>query len=236
MKVYLNEINGLWNAIVTMYMSKRSWTREREEYIKDLYAEHYDRWGKLVKEPNEEMQDLLDKLFKWAPRHITMGRFLDFSFTIEGMHRGAQDDLDSHAKRMENRILRSSTRLAKYGNEMSEWYQGKVIPTDEALGLLDIDLPTEIEKDGRKFVRTINGYVLSELKDHQDVKRGLYMLSIPSNCVLKINSTEFAHVVKERDINSNAHPELKICVEMMMEHIKHNLPMLTREYWYSVKN
>ena len=43
MKVYLNEISGLWNAIDTLYMSKRSWTREREEHIKQLYAEHFDR-------------------------------------------------------------------------------------------------------------------------------------------------------------------------------------------------
>lgn len=236
MKVYLNEINGLWNAIDTMYMSKRSWTREREEHIKALYAEHFDRWGMLVKEPNAEMQDLLNKLFKWAPRHITMGRFLDFSFTIEGMHRGAQDDLDSHAKRMENRILRSSTRLAKYGNEMSQWYQGKIIPTDEALSILDVDLPDEIVRDGQRYVRSVNGYVLDTCSEQQDVRRGLYMLSIPSNCVLKINATEFAHIVKERDNNSNAHPELKQCVEMMMEHIQRHLPMLTREYWYSVKN
>ena len=236
MKVYLNEINGLWNAIVTMYMSKRSWSREREVYIKELYAEHFDRWGMLVKEPNEEMQDLLNKLFKWAPRHITMGRFLDFSFTIEGLHRGAQDDLDSHAKRMENRILRSSTRLAKYGNELSEWYAEKIIPTDQALLYMNVDLPEKFDKDGQSYVRTVNGYVLEECAEQQDVKRGLYMLSIPSNCILKINSTEFAHIVKERDNNSNAHPELKRCVEMMMEHIQHNLPMLTRDYWYSVKN
>lgn len=236
MKVYLNEINGLWNAIVTMYMSKRSWTREREEHIKSLYAEHYDRWGMLVKEPNEEMQDLLDKLFKWAPRHITMGRFLDFSFTIEGMHRGAQDDLDSHAKRMENRILRSSTRLAKYGNEMSDWYKDKIISTDEAAELLEINFPEQIQKDGHVYVRTVNGYIREDLNGKQDVHRGLYMLSIPSNCVLKINCTEFAHVVKERDINSNAHPELKECIEAMITMLQRNIPHLTREFWYFVKN
>ena len=109
MFVYLNEISGLWNAIDTMYMSKRSWTRDREQHIKSLYAQHFDRWGMKISEPNDEMADLLTKLFKWAPVHITMGRFLDFSFTVEGMHRGAQDDFDSHAKRLDNRILRSSS-------------------------------------------------------------------------------------------------------------------------------
>ena len=31
MKVYLNEITGLADALTSMYMSKRSWTRELEE-------------------------------------------------------------------------------------------------------------------------------------------------------------------------------------------------------------
>ena len=34
MKVYLNEVTGLADALVSMYMSKRTWTRELEEEIR----------------------------------------------------------------------------------------------------------------------------------------------------------------------------------------------------------
>lgn len=243
MQVYLNEISGLWQAIVSMYMSKRSWTREMEEDILSLYEYCYDRNGFRYKSRPEdiyasalEFRNMMDKLFKWAPKHITMTRFLDFSFTVEGLHRGAQDDFDAHAKRLENRILRSSTRLATYGNEKSDWYKGKILTTDEALKHMEINLPAEIEVYGKNYVKTVNGYVLEEYAEDKDVLRGLYMLSIPSNFTFKVNCTEFAHILKERDINGHAHPELKECVEGMLRLIQNEIPQLTREWFYSVRN
>lgn len=238
MKVYLNEISGLWQAIVSMYMSKRSWTREKEETIMAEYTAYFDRWGKSYGGMVVgEFEDVLEKLFKWAPRHITMTRFLDFSFTVEGLHRGAQDDFDAHAKRLENRILRSSTRLAKYGgDEKSDWYKGKIITTDEALQHMDMNLPAEMMIDGKNYVRAVNGYVLEECANDKDVLRGLYMLSIPSNFTFRVNCTEFAHLLKERDKNGHAHPELKECVEEMLRLIHHEISQLTREWFYSVKN
>lgn len=239
MNVYLNEISGLWNAIDSMYMSKRSWTRERETEIKSLYSMCFDRWGKHRPARDEyeaQMNDLIEKLLKWAPRHITMTRFLDFSFTVEGLHRGAQDDFDSHAKRLENRILRSSTRLSKFGAEKSDWYRGKILTTDEVLEHLDMPMPEKVLYCGDTYVRTVNGYVLEEYANNKDVLRGLYMLSIPSNFTFKINCTEFAHLLKERDENSNAHPELRDCVERMLSQIQHEIPQLTREWFYSVRN
>ena len=50
MKVYLNEISGLWQAIVSMYMSKRSWTREKEMEIMRLFEQCYDRHGFLYEQ------------------------------------------------------------------------------------------------------------------------------------------------------------------------------------------
>ena len=181
MKVYLNEISGLWQAIVSMYLSKRTWTREKEQRIMEIYDRNFDRHGKLIREePDEEMKKLLIPLFKWAPLHITMCKFIDFRFTVEGLHRGAQDDFDSHAKRFDNRIIRSSTRLANYGVEKSDWYHGKIITTDEMLSHLKIDLPKEVEgKDGTKYVRVANGYVKEADAGNHDVTRGLLMLSIP---------------------------------------------------------
>lgn len=238
MKVYLNEISGLWQAIVSMYMSKRSWTRERETRIKLLHMDSFNQWGKHAPLGiNAEYVGMMDKLFKWAPKHITMTRFLDFSFTVEGLHRGAQDDFDAHAKRLENRILRSSTRLAKYdGNEKSDWYKEKILTTDEALQHMAINLPAEMMVYGKNYVKTVNGYVLEEYAQDKDVLRGLYMLSIPSNFTFKVNCTEFAHILKERDKNGHAHPELKECVEEMLRLIQDEIPQLTREWFYSVKN
>lgn len=236
MNVYLNEISGLWNAIDTMYFSKRSWTREREQHIMELCDQCYDKHGLLVSEIPDELMDLMNKLFKWAPKHITMGRFLDFSFTIEGLHRGAQDDLDAHAMRMNNRIIRSSTRLASFGSEKSAWYQGRILTTEEALEALGRHIPQKIEVDGIEYVRTTGGYVALPYADSQDVKRGLYPLSIPSNCTFRVDCTQFAHIVKERDANSHAHPELRDCIELAMAKVQQNIPQLTREFYYSVKN
>lgn len=242
MKVYLNEISGLWQAIVSMYMSKRSWTREKEREIMHLYEQCYDRHGFLYKHRLGDtveiaLVEMMDKLFKWAPKHITMTRFLDFSFTVEGLHRGAQDDFDAHAKRLENRILRSSTRLAKFGgDEKSDWYKAKILTTDEALKHMDIAVPTELMLDGNNYIKTANGYVLEEYANDKDVLRGLYMLSIPSNFTFRINCTEFAHILKERDKNGHAHPELKECVEEMLRLIQNEIPQLTREWFYSVSN
>lgn len=236
MKVYLNEISGLWDAINAMYFSKRSWTREKEEHLKELYAEHFDRWGMKIKEPNEEMADLMNKLFKWSKSHITLGRFLDFSFTVEGLHRGAQDDFDSHAKRLDNRIIRSSTRLATFGNEKSKWYEGKILTTDEALDMLNIAIPEKILVGNTVYVRATNGYIREGLEKKRDVKRGLYMLSIPSNFTFKCNCTEFAHIVNERDWCSNAHEELKIMIELCKNKLNCNIPQLTDEFYRNVKN
>ena len=240
MQVYLNEVSGLWQALVGMYMSRRTWTREREIYTKCLFEQCYDRWGKCLPDVDldviQEMDNLVRVLLKWAPKHITMTRFLDFSFTVEGMHRGAQDDLDSHARRMENRILRSSTRLAKYGAEKSDWYKGRILTTDEALSLLGMSVPEEVSVDGVKYARAVNGYVREDLCHDKDTLRGLYMLSIPSNNTFRINCTEFAHLLKERDTNSNAHPELKEAVESMLQQITQCIPQLDREWFYSVKN
>lgn len=241
MKVYLNEISGLWQAIVSMYMSKRSWTREKELEIMDLYEMNYSNFGMRLpyrlRRGDSEFEYILNKLFKWAPKHITMTRFLDFSFTVEGLHRGAQDDFDAHAKRLENRILRSSTRLAKFGgDEKSDWYKGKILTTDEALKHMDIAVPTELMLDGKNYIKTANGYVLEEYANDKDVLRGLYMLSIPSNFTFRVNCTEFAHLLKERDKNGHAHPELKECVEEMLRLIQNEIPQLTREWFYSVRN
>ena len=149
MEVYLNRIDGWDDAILSMFYSKRTVNRELEEHIRSTVYEATNAdpslgpIGEIVADPeaecNQEFFDWLNKLFKWCPRHTTMGRFLDLSFTVYGLHRAGQDDWDAHACRFNNRIIRSSTRLADFqSGEMSDYYVGKILPTDVALTALGI--------------------------------------------------------------------------------------------------
>ena len=243
MEIYLNRVDGWDDAIISMFLSKRTLTRDLEMDIRNEVAMCVNTnpgngpVGALMY-VTEKLQDWLNVLFKWSPKHITMGRFLDFSISVYGLHRGGQDDLDSHAKRMENRIIRSSTRLADYSDgEMSEYYQGKIIPTDTALAFLGIETPSEIEYEGQTYVRGVNGYILKGMENNKDVKRGLYMLSIPSNFIFKANLTEYAHIFKERNIDGTANPEVKTGVEKMTDKIeKASLGFITRDLLRKIKN
>lgn len=240
MKVYVNEITGIADAIVSMFMSKRSWTREMETEIRGVCERVLDRRGSIcadaAPEDLEKYNAWTDSLVKWGWRHITMLRFIDISVTVEGLHRAGQDDWDSHAARFNNRIIRSSTRLASFDYEMSEWYQGKIIPTDTALDMLGIEAPEVIEHNGERYVKGINGYVREDMKDNPDVKRGLYMLSIPSNFIFKVNLTEWAHVYKERNAKGSANPEVKLCCEAIADQISSLQPKFDRELFEKIKN
>lgn len=241
MKVYVNEISGIADAIVSMFMSKRTWSREFETEIREVCEAVLERNGKLkayetADENVEKFSKWMDSLTKWGWQHTTLLRFIDISVTVEGLHRAGQDDWDSHAKRFNNRIIRSSTRLANYGNEISEWYEDKVIPTDLALSELGIDLPDTITVKGETYVKGINGYIKEEYKDNKDVKRGLYMLSIPSNFIFKVDLTEWAHVYKERNAKGAANPEVKLCCESIATQLEQFHSQFNRELFEKIKN
>ena len=221
MEVYLNRIDGIDDAIISMFLSKRTLTRELELEIRREVNIHSDLtigprpFGALTR-TSDKLDDWMKKVMKWGERHITMLRFIDLSFTVYDMHRGAQDDLDSHAMRFQNRIIRSSTRLGTFdAGEMSDFYKGKIVPTDVALAALGIEMPDELDYEGQTYVRGVNGYVLKGHENDKDYKRGLYMLSIPSSFIFKIQLTEFAHVYRERNAKGTANPELKEAVETM---------------------
>lgn len=245
MEVYLNRIDGLDDAIVALYMSKRNMNREKEHELRELVAANQvlrrsrkipaGAFGTVL---DPELERLLDKLKMYAVEHITLGRFLDFSFTVYGLHRGAQDDFDSHAKRLGNRIVRASTRLADFGpGEVSEWYEDKIVSTDAALAFLGIEIPEEIEYQGHTYVRTVNGYARKGMENNRDVKRGLYMLSIPSSFIFKCDLTEFAHIYKMRNQWSTAAPELKIAVESMADQLEeYTSGFVTRDLLLKIEN
>lgn len=223
MEVYLNKIDGIDDAIISMFLSKRTLTRELEMKIRNIVSKNTyldvssgQIVGALKPSATEDAQlkDWLDKVFNYGVEHTTLLRFIDLSFTVYNLHRGGQDDWDAHSKRFDNRIVRSSTRLGDFNKgEMSEWYQGKILPTDLALTILGLELPETITYEGKPYVRSANGYILKGHENDRDYKRGLYMLSIPSSFIFKIQLPEFCHVYRERNEDGTANPEVKLLAE-----------------------
>lgn len=243
MKVYLNEVTGLADALTSMYMSKRTWTRELEEEIRhdckviDILSkcpypscEPFALLSEL-QSAQDRTEKRIESFCKFAWKHITMLDFITLSVTVEGLHRAGQDDWDAHAYRFNNRIIRSSTRLADFSkDEMSDFYKDKIIPTEIALAMLGIDIPQTIEKDGQTFVLAEGGYIREDLKDNRDAKRGLYRMCIPSNFIFKINLAQWAHVYKMRNKNGSANPEVKEVAERIQDEVEKVLPWFDREF------
>lgn len=240
MKVYLNRISGIDDAIVSMFMSKRAWKKELEEDVRITCSRIIDPNGKIYDTVSEDdyvkFSEWMDKLTKWGKRHITMLRFINLSITVEGLHRGGQDDWDSHAMRYDNRIIRSSTRLSKFGYELSDFYQGKILPTDLALEKLGIAIPDTFNDGEKTWVKSVNGYIVEGMEDDKDVQRGLYMLSIPSDFIFNVNLTEWAHVYKERNKNSSANPEVKECAEAIADALEKEIRWFDRKLFLDIKN
>lgn len=243
MKIYLNEIVGIPDAMVTMMMSKGKWTRERELELRHMINEITNRDGSVrtdVPFDDERLihyNDEIANLVKWGWQHITLLKFVDMSITVDGLHRAGQDDWDAHAMRYWNRIIRNSTRVpSNPGEKLSEYYEDKIIPTDMALAMLGITTPDKIERDGVTYVRAFNGYIKEGMENVQDVKRGLYMLSFPSSFIFRVSLTEFAHVYKERNDGGHAHPEVKRCCEMIADAIEEFQPEFNRELLLRIKN
>lgn len=241
MNVYLNSIEGIPDAMVSLLMSKRSWTREKEVDIRKLCHSVLDYDGSIRAITGREsyllFEEKMQKLVKYGTHHISLLRFIDMSFTVEGIHRAGQDDWDAHAHRFNNRIVRASTRLATFGgDEMSDFYKDKIIPLDVLLSYLDIEIPEETTVDGKEYVRSTNGYILKEFKDDKDVKRGLYMECIPSNFIFKVNMTEWGHVYKLRNKDSHANPEVKLLCETIADLLYEANPFFTRKLFCDIEN
>lgn len=238
MNVYLNEVTGLADALVSMYMSKRTWTRKLEEQIRHdcnvvdiLNKCNHPSLASLYEPCNNRIKKRLESFCKFAWKHITMLDFITLSVTVEGLHRAGQDDWDAHAYRFNNRIIRSSTRLADFSeDEMSDFYKDKIIPTETALEMLGIETPQTIERDGQTFVLAQGGYVREDLKNNRDAKRGLYRMCIPSNFIFKINLAQWAHVYKMRNKDGSANPEVKEVAERIQDAVEEILPWFDREF------
>ena len=104
------------------------------------------------------------------------------------------------------------------------------------MNILNIEIPETFDYMGRTYVKSPNGYVREEYKNNKDVKRGLYMLSIPSNFVSKINLCEWGHVYKERNENGGANPEVKEWAELVMKQITGMHKQITKDYVLTIEN
>ena len=247
MNINLIEINGFRAAFASMFMSKRTWTATLQSEINNVVHNVINNQGfryTIAPDAHDcaKFNDWLNMLIKISTKHITLARFISFSCIVEGLHRGAQDDFDSHAKRLENRIIRNSTRLATFdGDEKSEFYKDKILLFDEVIKTLkdqgiDVNLPESIIYDDVKYIKAANGYINEKYKDNKDVKRGLYPLCIPSNFVFECNLTEWAHIVKERGLTSHAHPELIKMVDDINNKLAEQYPQFTVDWFMNIKN
>lgn len=228
MKVYLNKITGIDDALVSMLMSKRSWTREKEMKLRALVEKATDSRGFCCNAGSQVMTDFseqMDKLIKYGVEqgHTTLLRFIDLSFTVEGLHRAGQDDWDAHATRMDNRIVRASTRLADFKEgEVSDYYKDKIkFPFEVFEKFTKCIIPDRIADEfGVIFVRTEYGYIREDLATDRDVKRGLYPEALSSNFVFKVQYPELGHIIQFRDSKGHAHPEVKEVSESIKDKVR----------------
>lgn len=246
MKVILNNIRGIDDAIVSLYESKGNYKESLEAELRQYTYDNTERNGFLKKDLQEKFSWPYKKMLKIGQKHTTIIRFIDFSFSVIGLHRGGQDDLDAHAQRFNNRIIRLSTRLCSTidGDSLSEYYKDKIIPMDSYLKYMNIQVPDTIIVGNDEYVKTNGGYVnRSYIKKHpeeaQDVERGLYGLAIPSTCIVKCDLFQYAHVYKIRNKTTNAHPELRDMIESLTDQLADALnltPEAMRAYLMGIEN
>ncbi len=242
--VEVTKITGIDTALRSLTQSKRSWTPEIEEAIVSG-TRQYEEQGVCS-------QDFLQRcstLVKWGAAvgsktcrleegHETLLRFIDIHIHINGLHRAAMDDLDSHAgSRFNNCFIRSSTRFIAKEFETSEgksdYYKGKILhPIDTGL------LPKEFQFDGELFKLGSFGYIKDGEEGDQDAVRGTYPMSLPMNAVCKINLHDLRHVYKRRCAKTHAAPELQDLIEELADTLERILPEpfspLIRNEWAKV--
>lgn len=239
MKITHFKISGWDSAIRCMYMTKNTYNEEIEAKLTS--AEHLIGTIKhLTSATNitEKGRDLLDwykeqqqKVIKWGAIHYNLLKHVDFTCTVVGLHRGGQDDLDSHAERFDTRIIRMSTREKNNTGltELSDYYKGKILTFDD----LDkkLNLPEAITYNDAIYVKTPLGYVREDCVDDKDARRGLIPLAVSSSFTFKCDLAEFCHVYRERNETGNAHPELKQLIEMIADQITDQYPLLDKNFF-----
>lgn len=244
MAIKLTEVTGIPHALDALRQSKRH--ANYDAYMEDVsfYRRVTDIHGffypseVLSSDQHDKIKNDLSRLAKYGAGvdqgdngswldagHETLLRYIDFTFEVSDLHRGAMDDLDSHAKRFENRIVRSSTRLGRYAQgEVSPWYKDKIMSTEDMLTVLGTNIPTETVVDGIEYVKSTNGYVRKDMAEDNDVLRGNYPLAIPMSAIMRINFVDLRHVYMRRNKYTHANPELRENIESLADQIEAAIP------------
>ena len=244
MNFKLMEVRGLVDALLSLKMSKRTYTEEYEKKLRlwnrmfthseSGFVVQRNQVSAGQREDYDEFIKALDTLAKWGAGvglsadidagHETLLRFIDFSVHVFGLHYAGIADLDSHAMRMNSRIVRSSSRLTTKGStELSDWYKDKIIPFD-SIDDNGFTAAEHITKDGWVFVKTASGYVREDLLEDKDALRGLYPLGMASDCIFKVNLHDMRHIYMRRNEYTHANPELKNGIEILADQIEEALP------------
>jgi hypothetical protein len=219
MNVEIFDISGYETAFMQLHTSKGTLTLEQIEQINRCTEDSTDRRGGVHKWVDPTFIDYLHKIMKYGVEfgHQELLRSIIINVRVTGIHRGAQDDFDSHAKRF-NSLVRKSTRIE--GNnatnhvEISDWYKGKILTFED----LDnkYQFKPHIVIDDKIYTKTPWGYVLSGYENNQDVLRGLVPLSVSSDFVVSMSYQAWRYVYKMRNSTTHAAPEL----QDMMENFK----------------
>lgn len=254
MQVNVTGIFGWEQAFKALYASKRHLDTKKAFEIEQMVKLATARDGSIIDLgmipyesnsdiPIKDREEAIDEfhrmskiLFDVGKEHIVLLRFININIDTFGIHRAGQDDIDAHAERFDTRIVRASTRLATFKDEKSEWYEDKILTTDDVLNKLDIHLPDTIINEDGEFIRCTNGYVRVDYVDNKDARRGLYMESIPSDFVSQINLTEFSHVYKLRRYGGTANPEVQEWAERVLHHLSWISPYITKELLLEIPN
>jgi hypothetical protein len=213
MNIEIVEITGYVPAIASMYITNKNLDIGRLNDIKDVVSAATDRWGKVINS-SPEFRGYMDKLSKYGIKHEheTILDFIKISVFMEELHRGAQDNYDAHAKRMD--IIRSSTRANKKSTtnpEISDWYKDKI--------KFASNLKRFEDNEGVMWEPTPFGYVRSDLIKDNDTLRGLVPLSLASDNISTMSYRNWRHVYHLRRANTHAAPELQEAVELVRSNI-----------------
>lgn len=246
MEFKLTEVTGLAQAMTSLKMSKRNYNYEDHmELIRFVnLMSDYRGFIQRAGHPQSSYDKLIaemNKLAKWGAGvgqdgawkddgHETLLRYIDLAFVTLGLHRGAQDDLDAHSMRFNNRVVRASTRLGNFSpGERSSWYENRIRSIEDMMLATGLGTPPAeyTDENGVTWKYTSTGYVRADLIGttcEKDCKRGNYPLSIPGDAIWKINLFDLRHVYMRRNEYTHANPELRIGIEQLADQVEDALP------------
>lgn len=260
MSIELMEVSGIPHALAALKQSKRHYSVEDHLIDIRFYREVSDERGFILPEDElcadaaAKVENDLTKLAKWGAGvgqkesgswidagHETLLRYIDFTFAITNVGYATMADLDSHAKRFDNRIVRSSSRLASYNEtESCWWYEDKNLELGQVAEILGLEYPDTFEYNNLTWKRTANGYVPLGYENDKDIVRGNYPLHIPMSAVMRINFVDLRHVYMRRNLYTHATPELKVEIEDLANQIEIAIPydlgkLIRYDYAYDPK-